>query len=105
MLTTPIPTPLPGPSPRIRSWRVSRASHKAPRPPKPHNLCHEPLLQDTRSPGLVKASTRRAMAWGAKLFGLRGRAGGLGYGPHTSLRNIVDRRAALWVVGWLLLLK
>src|SRR3989442_3937151 len=47
MLTTPIPTPLPGPSPRIRSWRVSRASHKAPRPPKPHNLCHEPLLQDT----------------------------------------------------------
>src|SRR2546422_11263897 len=60
MLTTPIPTPLPGPSPRIRSWRVSRASHKAPRPPKPHNLCHEPLLQDTRvafnnslfSPGL-----------------------------------------------------
>src|SRR5207245_392751 len=49
MRTTPIPTPLPGPSPRIRSWRVSRASHKAPRPPKPHNLCHEPLLQDTRS--------------------------------------------------------
>src|SRR5947209_2678907 len=48
MRTTPIPTPLPGPSPRIRSWRVSRASHKAPRPPKPHNLCHEPLLQDTR---------------------------------------------------------
>src|SRR2546425_8798714 len=47
MLTTPIPTPLPGPSPRIRSWRVSRASHKAPRPPKPHNLSHEPLLQDT----------------------------------------------------------
>src|SRR5207244_1574861 len=48
MRTTPIPNPLPGPSPRIRSWRVSRASHKAPRPPKPHNLSHEPLLQDTR---------------------------------------------------------
>src|SRR5437660_1121935 len=47
MRTTPIPNPLPGPSPRIRSWRVSRASHKAPRPPKPHNLSHEPLLQDT----------------------------------------------------------
>src|SRR3989442_841259 len=48
MRTTPIPNPLPGPSPRIRSWRVSRASHNAPRPPKPHNLSHEPLLQDTR---------------------------------------------------------
>src|SRR5947209_20561596 len=48
MRTTPIPNPLPGPSPRIRYWRVSRASHKAPRPPKPHNLSHEPLLQDTR---------------------------------------------------------
>src|SRR5207302_9201763 len=47
MRTTPIPNPLPGPSPRIRSWRVSRASHNAPRPPKPHNLSHEPLLQDT----------------------------------------------------------
>src|SRR2546426_9558359 len=50
MRTTPIPNPLPGPSPRIRSWRVSRGSHNAPRPPKPHNLSHEPLLQDTSSP-------------------------------------------------------
>src|SRR2546422_2809739 len=51
MRTTPIPNPLPGPSPRIRSWRVSRASHNAPRPPKPHNLSHEPLLQDTSKDG------------------------------------------------------
>src|SRR5437899_4342422 len=49
MRTTPIPNPVPGPSPRIKSWRVSRASHNAPRPPKPHNLSHEPLLQDTSS--------------------------------------------------------
>src|SRR5712691_1729682 len=59
MRTTPIPTPVPGPSPRIRSWRVSRASHKAPRPPKPHNLCHEPLLQDT-SPPQQKCQARGA---------------------------------------------
>src|SRR5207245_1739143 len=55
MRTTPIPNPLPGPSPRIRSWRVSRASHNAPRPPKPHNLSHEPLLQDTSREALRRS--------------------------------------------------
>src|SRR5207302_3407848 len=44
----PIPNPSPGPKARTRFWPASPASPNAPRSCKPLNLCHEPLLQDTR---------------------------------------------------------
>ena len=44
-----IPNPLPGPKALIRFWPASPVLHNARRTPKPHNLCHEPLLQDTSS--------------------------------------------------------
>src|SRR6516162_2522331 len=46
----PIPNPLPGPKAPTRFWPASPVLPNAPRIPKPHNLCHEPLLQDTSSP-------------------------------------------------------
>src|SRR3989454_5601256 len=94
MLTTPIPTPLPGPSPRIRSWRVSRASHKAPRPPKPHNLCHEPLLQDTRY-GLNGSSLLACAR--------RGPYTGTPPGSSRYLRMVLRSQPVNWLIAWMLI--
>src|SRR5438445_8317777 len=44
----PIPNPSPEPKARTRFWPASPASPNAPQSCKPLNLCHEPLLQDTR---------------------------------------------------------
>src|SRR5581483_7853368 len=45
-----IPSRSSGPRRPMRSWRASRASHNAPPTPRPRNLFHEPLGQDTSAP-------------------------------------------------------
>src|SRR5260370_40440109 len=47
MCTMPIQSPLCGPKAPTKSWPASPASPSARQMPKLHNLCHEPLLQDT----------------------------------------------------------
>src|SRR6266478_2912426 len=46
--TMPVQSPLCGPKAPTKSWPASPASPSARQMPRPHNLCHEPLLQDTR---------------------------------------------------------
>src|SRR5260370_9917556 len=45
--TMPVQSPLCGPKAPTKSWPASPASPSARQMPRPHNLCHEPLLQDT----------------------------------------------------------
>ena len=56
--TMPIQSPLCGPKARTKSWPASPASASARLIPRPRNLWHEPMLQDTRSPNLNSYAER-----------------------------------------------
>src|SRR5260370_1969643 len=51
--TMPVQSPLCGPKAPPKSWPGSTASPSARQMPKLHNLCHEPLLQDTSPPTIA----------------------------------------------------